>query len=407
MIFNALIPNHDAGVFSPPSEEEPKVADDFFDFLFDGFRRWDAVYFLHIAEHGYVYENSLAFSPLFPMCCTVLSNTIFYPLQYVTTYSNVLLFAGIMINLFCFVESAKILYELGLKVVKNDNLAYRGALLYCVNPASVFMTAPYSEAMFAMLGLSGMLECERKNYLKASIWFGLAGFTRSNGVILIAFVAYALLRDLITDVRLSRNADFYDASLLKWIISISKHCIKRCVQGLVLGSVCLLPFGLYQFVAYMLFCNNTASYRDLPRHLFEYGRERHYKMAYMGKSEWCFETVPLSYSYVQANHWDVGFLKYYEKKQIPNFILASPMLFLCLTTAYAFLSENPGYVKTLAFLPDEDEIKKKKDDATDNGNNQRTDGFYSAACFVYIVHMLALTTVAVFFMHIQVGICLC
>ena len=39
----------------------------------DLFARWDAVYFTHIAQEGYVYEQEYAFFPLFPMILNVIS----------------------------------------------------------------------------------------------------------------------------------------------------------------------------------------------------------------------------------------------------------------------------------------------------------------------------------------------
>ena len=39
------------------------------------FVRWDAIYFLSLSEHGYVYEQQHAFFPLLPLLTRLLSNT--------------------------------------------------------------------------------------------------------------------------------------------------------------------------------------------------------------------------------------------------------------------------------------------------------------------------------------------
>ncbi|OMJ11351.1 GPI mannosyltransferase 2, partial [Smittium culicis] len=37
------------------------------------FTRWDSFYFLHIAQHGYVYEQENAFFPMFPLLINFLA----------------------------------------------------------------------------------------------------------------------------------------------------------------------------------------------------------------------------------------------------------------------------------------------------------------------------------------------
>lgn len=60
--------DHQPDIFDPPATELDKsIMDQMVELFFGGLRRWDSIYFLHVAEHGYTYENTLAFFPGFPM----------------------------------------------------------------------------------------------------------------------------------------------------------------------------------------------------------------------------------------------------------------------------------------------------------------------------------------------------
>ena len=69
-------------------------------------------------------------------------------------------------------------------------------------------------------------------------------------------------------------------------------------------------------------------------------------------SPWCDKLIPLPYSYIQDSYWNVRLLRYFELKQIPNFLLAAPMILL---SSYAVLTyccyqENFEILQTLGLL---------------------------------------------------------
>ena len=98
--------------------------------MFEGFHRWDGVYFLHVAEYGYSYENTLAFFPLYPFMVRLMANSVFAPLQYLMNYSNVLLTTSVLLNFWLFIKAAKTLYLLGEKVLGDETLAFKAAQLF-------------------------------------------------------------------------------------------------------------------------------------------------------------------------------------------------------------------------------------------------------------------------------------
>lgn len=50
-----------------------------------------------------------------------------------------------------------------------------------------------------------------------------------------------------------------------------------------------------------------------------------------GDRSWCAQTIPnvsAMYVFIQSEYWNVGLFKYYELKQVPNFLLAAPIIAL-------------------------------------------------------------------------------
>ena len=280
---------------------------------FGGLDNWDSEYFIFIAQHGYQrYEQTMAFFPLYPFLMHILSITLFYPLTFLMTYRSVVLISGVAINFVAFPVTTVALYLLTHEITRNRRLSFLAAALFCINPASVFMTAVYTECLFAMFAFLGLLLLEKEWDWLAAVSFALAAATRSNGIVLSGFLAFKWL--LYVHKAHSNNYSFFQLLV---------YSLKRLVVTAIQCTTVLLPFAAFQYYAYTIYCD--VSTNSLDSDLTN------------SSPSWCqLESIlpPLHYSHVQSFYWNVGFLRYFQIKQIPNFLLASPMTLLsvyCLT----------------------------------------------------------------------------
>ena len=220
LISNWLIPDHEADAFvSPPNPElAVGIGDTVVEGLFGGLVRWDAQYFVHIAEYGYTHENTLAFFPLYPLLVRLIGNILHIPLQLFLNYHSTIILSAVLLNFYLFIKTAEIFYRLSREVLRDEVLAYRAAILFCFNPASIFFSAPYSETVFAFCTFSALLNYEHGGGWSAPAHFGLAGAARSNGIVNIGFVLYHKLHHCATYyyrlVKLAKMLKIYPISLI-------------------------------------------------------------------------------------------------------------------------------------------------------------------------------------------------
>lgn len=346
-VSNVVIPDHEADAYTYPKPPETRISDKIVTHLLGGFVRWDAHHFTHISIFGYTYEHTLAFFPFYPYLAKIFVTILQYLIPFLSVDSITLL-TFITINIFCFIKSAQCLYELST-VIMNKNLAFKATILFCFNPASVFFTAPYTESVFCYLTFKSMLNSTLlyKKYIKQShfqardftyiIPFCLSTCTRSNGVLNIGFLVYALICLFLQKIK-SRTRIF------DCLLCTSKFI----VLTVVLVFICMLPFISFQLFSYKTFCKNFKT--DLHHLVLNHKDVANFVLpgSFLNHNQtWCYSKIPLAYSYIQSHYWKVGFLQYYELKQIPNFLLASPIIIIILGHSFQFFKQCPKSINKL------------------------------------------------------------
>jgi hypothetical protein len=148
--------------------------------LVDVWARWDGVWFLRIAEHGYgaLEQTAAAFYPLYPLLTGVLGRMLLG--HYVL--------AGVLISLAATLGSFVLLYQLALPRLGMEG-ARRAVLYLAVFPFAVFLGGVYSESLFLLLVLASFVLAERNRFLDAGVTAGLAWLTRPLGIALLPALA--------------------------------------------------------------------------------------------------------------------------------------------------------------------------------------------------------------------------
>ncbi|XP_056142851.1 palmitoyltransferase ZDHHC18-A [Lampris incognitus] len=389
-VLNAVIPDHEADAFNPPRMEEPLYLDSALEWLLGGLSRWDAEHFLFIAERGYLYEHNFAFFPLLPVVLRGLAETLLRPLSGWLTVRGRLLLAVALGNSALFLLSAVALYALGRLVLQDRRLALLSSLLYCLTPANVFMAAGYSESLFAALTFGGLFLLEKGFTLRACLALGIATAARSNGLVNAGFLLYLPSLRALSQIRMYRTTAKGHGKVVRYVWVVA--CL--LFTSLLGTAIIALPFFAFQYYGYRTFCTPSVSLEQIPPALLSLAERKGYRLPDENGPPplWCMRPLPLLYSHIQDVYWDVGLLRYFQLRQIPNFLLAMPMATLGITAAYAYYQANPDMCLRLGLW--------------ETGANKRLDkpspGFYNPRVFVYIVHSTALLVFGSLCMHVQV-----
>lgn len=328
----------------------------------EGFTKWDSQYFLEISTDGYVSEWHLAFLPLFPVSISFIRQLLFergpvrlnnlFPTTKLDYNDRIILntdienyirsaVVGFILNNFIFFPLACLSLFALTKLVKkrNDKYAKDVVWWFCFNPASIFFSACYSESLFSALTFTAMfiIEYKSNNYLTshadiqnsregdnfkplthlnrllficlpALALLALSSATRSNGIVTIGFLGYQFLL---------KYAPIYQLNRLRWSPTVYICLFLEFIQDvlvLIISSVVAasgyITFQIYSYIKFCVKENNQVKGKLYIR------------------PEWCDDLIPHHYGHVQAKYWNVGLFRYYQIKQLPNFLLALPMSYL-------------------------------------------------------------------------------
>ncbi|KAM9319511.1 GPI mannosyltransferase 2 [Gastrophryne carolinensis] len=365
VVFNLLIPDHAANAFSPPRAPPVSFGDHIAELFLRGLGRWDAEHFLFIAEHGYVYEHNMAFFPLLPLLLRGIAQGPLLLFSGVLTLRSRLLIASALLSCICSTLAAVSLYRLGCITLQSRRTSFLAALLLCMSPISIFMNVTYSESLFALATFTGLWHLEKRRILVGSAVLALATSARSNGLVNVGFLLHS-------GIKLA----FFP---------------KRSVWGSLTKRLCgilfvILPFYIFQVYGYFRFC--FVSYKEnIPQELVQLAKDKGYHIRGAPLPRWCSFQLPLAYSHIQSEYWGVGLFRYFQLQQLPNFILAFPVVLIGSCAVMKYFSANLGICTTLGLW---------------DVQNKHRHGFCGPRVFVYVAHLTFLTTFGVLCMHVQV-----
>ncbi len=256
----------------------------FGDILITAHAQWDSLHFLNIATRGYDTVLAHAFLPGLPLIMRLL--TYLVPFSEVDPVRSLALMGFIFVNV-SFIVAAVGLYKLSCHVLKDESKAFRSSLFFIFTAASPFMSALYNESPFAMFTFWGLYWLVvRHDFLRGSLLLGAAGLFRSNGILAIIFLVW---------------------------------------------------FGLIQNPSYIIETLLGSAFVYLPYHLYStWSKNMYCEVA--SPPDWC--ATDSIYGYVQKTFWRVFPFGYYRLRNIPQFLLMSPALIVCVFALIYFFEDN-------------------------------------------------------------------
>jgi Mannosyltransferase (PIG-V) len=158
--------------------DTPQLTHAFADPLLAPLARWDAVWYLRVADTGYgESEARAAFFPLYPLLVRGLATPF-------GASPAALLLAAYAVALGAFLAALALLHRL-VTLELGRPLAEPTLLLLAVFPAALYFGAPYAESLFLALSVGAFYAARTGRWVWAGAAAAAAAATRNSGVLLM------------------------------------------------------------------------------------------------------------------------------------------------------------------------------------------------------------------------------
>jgi len=146
--------------------------------------RWDAGWYLQIAENGYSYipeagadaQQNIVFFPAYPMVTRVVALLL-------GNQKSAYVAAGTLVSLASFLFALAYLYAFARDEI-GDEGAPVALWLIAAYPFALFFGAIYTESLYLLAALGAFHHFRRREFVRAGLWGLLIGLTRPNGGLL-------------------------------------------------------------------------------------------------------------------------------------------------------------------------------------------------------------------------------
>lgn len=209
-----------------PSGVTPAIHSGVLNMLLSPAARWDSVWYLQIAAHGYFSPASTNFYPLYPLLVGLGARL-----------SDNAIIAGSAISIGATIAALTLLHRLARLDVDRP-AARMTVLLVAVFPASLFLSAAYPTSLFLLLTIAAVYAARRERWPLAGLCGGLAAATSSDGILLIVVLGLMYLYGP------RGRAPLRDRACTWWR--------PRFPIGREIAWLALVPAGLAAYLGYLL-----------------------------------------------------------------------------------------------------------------------------------------------------------